>query len=791
MHLYKHTTRLHKLTYPQLTGSATVPPPEDAPRQRITESVASDDSNKTIPNGDDSNIPSDPVERQNLVIEHLTVPKNYVPLAAYDYGNEVQEKLNPGTTPAYAKIAAREWCFFVKKPRLLIGRADSAARPNPPTSLAETPGVPPTEEQCAEWGVDIDLGPDRQVSRVHAEIQFDVEEQTWFILVNSRNGLKLDDMTLGRGGRAPLHSGICINILGTQMLFLLADSEDRFHPMLWRQIKYGGEQESDGGGHNPPHRSLPHAHPSGPTPKRENRDPFPPSSHPRNQYSTQSHGNQLTSTPGRPDPGTPLAFRSSEKPRQNKFSPSSSYPRGMMLDSVEDVDYSVDASKDLKPPFSYAQLIGQAIFSSTEEMLTLANIYGYIKEKYAFYRHSNTGWQNSIRHNLSLSKYFEKVARRTDEPGKGMKWRITDSERDEFVKKQLFTARKPQGRFDSSDPTSPALRDSTHATERLVDAMGEKTMLFTKQESSAPRIKSPPRSATPPLISYPIANESFTPDRGPRLQHSFGIPKMSPKARDEVNVTPAKRLFEDSGRTSGFAGASEHPAPSRRLDDQDSSPIVEDSKAKPVGLRDTAAHSPPPLFSDTSASNATSAQDSSRPAHAGLITPLVTRHAPRLAPPSTAQVPSHYMNFSSPAPFWKFVDLPSTPAKAPNLDLSPIKLKRDEDGEPPQPSSPPIAFDGDDKKAEEVDRDEQDKAEDDDDLEMNSPSRTLSRPVSHVSTREGGERVSERAQSSITGLGIQTVNGTSSRSIGLTAFDDEEEGTFDLAKSVLNNSPPP
>ena len=372
----------------------------DESRVRITESVASNDSNTTLPNGADADAPPDPVERQNMIIASLRVPPNYTPNASIDYNNELQARRNQGNNiPAFAKIAARDWCFFVQKTVLLIGRADSAVRPNPPSSSQD--GVassdPPTDP-VQQWGVDIDLGPERQVSRIHAQIDFDSTDQIWYITVNSRNGLKLDDTTLSRGHRAPLHSGICIGIMGTQMLFLLANQEDQFHPMLYRQLKNEELNDSDNDG-NPPSKSLPHAHPGGPTPKRENYDPFPPSSHPRNKQASQGYGNQLTSTPGRPQ-GSPVAFRSTD----TRGTPSG-YSRGMMMDPAEDFDYSQDSAKDVKPPHSYAQLIGQAILSSPEEMLTLNLIYQYIKDKYAFFRHTTGGWQVSLtekRSNLVL-----------------------------------------------------------------------------------------------------------------------------------------------------------------------------------------------------------------------------------------------------------------------------------------------------------------------------------------------------------------------------------------------------
>ncbi|XP_034986413.2 forkhead box protein K1 isoform X1 [Zootoca vivipara] len=104
-----------------------------------------------------------------------------------------------------------------------------------------------------------------------------------------------------------------------------------------------------------------------------------------------------------------------------------------------------DSPKDeSKPPYSYAQLIVQAISSAQDRQLTLSGIYAHITKHYPYYRTADKGWQNSIRHNLSLNRYFIKVPRSQEEPGKGSFWRIDPPSEGKLVE-QAFRKRRQRG----------------------------------------------------------------------------------------------------------------------------------------------------------------------------------------------------------------------------------------------------------------------------------------------------------------------------------------------------------
>ena len=289
---------------------------------------------------------------------------------------------NTERVTAFAKVAGRDWTYYVKQLNVQIGRpSDAVSRQSTEVGARSSPAH--TGEDTT--AVHIDLGPSKLISRLHAELFYDTKDEKWHVIVNGRNGVRVNDRVLKRGQQTVVTSGDVVEIAGTQMMFVTAEDPAVVHPMFVDRLR-----EEANGEDMTRWNEQPHAHP-------EASSMNPVTTPTSNDAPTKAAGKSHTSiAPAPPDlvrQATPVRSprKAVDPPARARKSPP--YGRGVMLETTEQINYALDSNKELKPPCSYATLIANAILSTDDEMLTLSGIYQWITDNFAFYRHANSGWQ--------------------------------------------------------------------------------------------------------------------------------------------------------------------------------------------------------------------------------------------------------------------------------------------------------------------------------------------------------------------------------------------------------------
>ncbi|CAI5794594.1 box N1 [Podarcis lilfordi] len=151
-----------------------------------------------------------------------------------------------------------------------------------------------------------------------------------------------------------------------------------------------------------------------------------------------------------------------------------------------------------KPIYSYSILIFMALKNSKTGSLPVSEIYNFMTEHFPYFKTAPDGWKNSVRHNLSLNKCFEKVENKSGSSSrKGCLWALNPAKVDKMQEELQKWKRK--------DPI--AVRKSMAKPEELDNLIGDKTdKLRSTLLACTPTsgLASPPISRGLPLQHHPL-----------------------------------------------------------------------------------------------------------------------------------------------------------------------------------------------------------------------------------------------------------------------------------------------
>ncbi|XP_062874175.1 forkhead box protein N4 [Trichomycterus rosablanca] len=175
-----------------------------------------------------------------------------------------------------------------------------------------------------------------------------------------------------------------------------------------------------------------------------------------------------------------------------------------------------------KPIYSYSCLIAMALKNSKTGSLPVSEIYSFMKEHFPYFKTAPDGWKNSVRHNLSLNKCFEKVENKlSGSSRKGCLWALNpakidkmEEEMQKWKRKDLAAIRRSMANPDELDklithrPEScrrkllePQLPPPPVLTLQCLPVHQQLQLQLHSQSRLAPT--SPAPAQTPPLHTIP------------------------------------------------------------------------------------------------------------------------------------------------------------------------------------------------------------------------------------------------------------------------------------------------
>ncbi|XP_071778853.2 forkhead box protein P2-like [Centroberyx gerrardi] len=187
-------------------------------------------------------------------------------------------------------------------------------------------------------------------------------------------------------------------------------------------------------------------------------------------------------------------------------------------------EYELYKNTDIRPPFTYATLIRQAIMEASDMQLTLNEIYSWFTRTFAYFRRNAATWKNAVRHNLSLHKCFVRV-----ENVKGAVWTVDEVEY-QRRRSQKITGSPSLMKNMSSIAFGTALNVS------LQTALAEASLPGFKKECISRRLMSQIQQSRS-LDSD--GNSHSNPDSSPPVQQSLYLKEEALNLDDPESLTSA------------------------------------------------------------------------------------------------------------------------------------------------------------------------------------------------------------------------------------------------------------